>query len=1137
MSAVFSIGVTKLTAEAAESDERPLHSVIFKIFSNYALALSTILDFDFSSIELPEAPDVDTSAASALAGSVTGAVPTIEMPEFVTSIMEKMTAFTGAFEAATPELAVNCMVSVFLDGDYKTRYTYSAYYWMIQPALLLIFVTIFSAGLLVFQRWAFKQMDKWSAWASHIVESIKRKMLKVKEGGMQGLEDDEDDEEKEEEKVEEEEVAEGGDDYYRFFSIWRIDQDGFKQRENFQMRFQHFYEDMIPVWMVSIFFIWQQAMERFFFMVQCEDYNLSEWHTLNNFGDPTTRGGSTTTHTSFWPGYEDGVIDGWFDSAYQQRWTTDMDFPCGVGTQAVISSVGMAGLVFWIFGYVLLSWGILYNYKEFLAEAEILRKYGFLYLGYDIWFWECVKRLQAFCYGLISSVPMGDPKARLILFALLAGVNAVMHIYMEPYDDRKGGLLDKIESRSLLAIFVTMVLIQLIITFSLGTVETLVVGMVICIMNAMFLSYLGFFLFREFLFHKGHETMAQEREKKEEERMKALDERKAKAEAEAKAAAKRALMEKRRKADLKKKQARTGIAMEEPESPDAKPAEVEQDPNAMVRRGSTESITSDLVEPEADDKKQETQALVEKIKQMHPWKYMSRVVTRGARLRSRLALVETGPLNVKATVCPRTPPGYCRRLRYVLCGYEPDTPCCAFIATKLPSFLPCASRRKPASEIELYASASDTEFLYLMVLKYFEMLFTTHKWDNIDGELFQFCVRVLFAFCQRERFINDKDAFPPAEYPHYYEEPEDDPLGELMPRGFDGEEDEMVSLTELHTVPVYNIPDSKGIIAAQKAHFEVGTVETAMWGAKDIPDSKSFFGDELFRAFEKAKKMSGSETLQLLLQYQEDVRKRVKEQAEVIKRVLKEQEGEEGGVMTDVGWSHWKKKGQGKAAVSAAGADTFLPKEYERPVRADKSNLIKAITQAGAEEKLKEKVVTEEPKHVPLHSEQKIRDLQNWRDTRKKERGAESEAATLAVADLEEQLAVAQSGFPMPSARSTGWTGLQGALEPQTNAPPNSFVATIATHGPLGIEVEWSKPPKMYAVAPGSLAQRAGMRAGDLLLRVDDVDIIDWPADRIATLFGKRPLRMTMQHTTAALPDVNLRFEEEEDEDERELAV
>ena len=60
---------------------------------------------------------------------------------------------------------------------------------------------------------------------------------------------------------------------------------------------------------------------------------------------------------------------------------------------------------------------------------------------------------------------------------------------------------------------------------------------------------------------------------------------------------------------------------------------------------------------------------------------------------------------------------------------------------------------------------------------------------------------------------------------------------------------------------------------------------------------------------------------------QTSLRTQVKEEAEIIKRVLKEQEGEDGGVMTDVGWDHWKRKGH-KHAVSAAGSDTFLPKQY-----------------------------------------------------------------------------------------------------------------------------------------------------------------------------------------------------------------
>jgi hypothetical protein len=116
------------------------------------------------------------------------------------------------------------------------------------------------------------------------------------------------------------------------------------------------------------------------------------------------------------------------------------------------------------------------------------------------------------------------------------------------------------------------------------------------------------------------------------------------------------------------------------------------------------------------------------------------------------------------------------------------------------------------------------------------------------------------------------------------------------------------------------------------------------------------------------------------------------------------------------------------------------------------------------------------------------------------------------------------------------WTGALGLLDPPAAPlPANRYLATINDEGPLGIEVEWSRPPRMHAVLPGSLAQRAGVHSGDVLLRVDHVDILDWAPDRVATLFGRRPLKLMLErdeHANAA--DVALEFD---DEDERELEV
>merc|ERR1719428_2792800 len=62
--------VAKLVADAADSDERPLHSVIFKIGLNWFLAMNVITDFDLSAIEPPESA----------AGGLNVEVPKFQMP-------------------------------------------------------------------------------------------------------------------------------------------------------------------------------------------------------------------------------------------------------------------------------------------------------------------------------------------------------------------------------------------------------------------------------------------------------------------------------------------------------------------------------------------------------------------------------------------------------------------------------------------------------------------------------------------------------------------------------------------------------------------------------------------------------------------------------------------------------------------------------------------------------------------------------------------------------------------------------------------------------------------------------------------------------------------------------------------------
>ena len=60
-------------------------------------------------------------------------------------------------------------------------------------------------------------------------------------------------------------------------------------------------------------------------------------------------------------------------------------------------------------------------------------------------------------------------------------------------------------------------------------------------------------------------------------------------------------------------------------------------------------------------------------------------------------------------------------------------------------------------------------------------------------------------------------------------------------------------MVNYYTVTPCNVRSSQ---QAKYWIFLTFALHRSRWGQKDIPDSKSFIGDELFRAFEKAKKMS-----------------------------------------------------------------------------------------------------------------------------------------------------------------------------------------------------------------------------------------------------------------------------------------
>jgi hypothetical protein len=737
---------------------------------------------------------------------------------------------------------------------------------------------------------------------------------------------------------------------------------------------------------------------------------------------------------------------------------------------------------------------LLYSNRDTLQEPETLRKYGFLYLGYDVYYWECVKRLQAFAYGAINNAPLGDQRARLTLYALLAGGNAIMHILVSPYDDRKNGLLDTLETYSLCSIFITMVLLQLIVTFldSFTLAQQMTILGLIVFVNALFVWKALYYGMREFLFHQGHEKLMGDREARDEERAAAKAERE---EAQARAD------ERERKRELNQQrlarlqaQGKEGEVMRELEEEEAEEEEYIDSEYASEAE-------------KKNEKKGIIQVVGEFVSSLHPSAYMGRVVTRKAKMETRVVLVETGPRSVKTMFVARMPKG----IRVPLLGT---------VYAQAWGYVCC--NRQPRASRPLVVTEMNKQFITsTIILKYMDDIVKEHKWENLDGDLYQFAVRVLIAFVQRQRFLADTEKFPRVDpntgnplYDYFYEQPEDNETGEPVERAFDGDGDEVLGIKELMNVPTYKYD----FIQAQKYHFAVHRLEDATWGYKTIDDDISFISDELFRAYQDTNKMGKEETRSLFEEFQRALQEAVEADAAAMGQAVNDA-GEDAGAFGNPNWDLWEKKGK---ALDLSHPHTFLPSEYDRPQGSQSASkeptspLAKGLLdiartgKAAFDSSEVVENIAEEQQEAALNPiDITLQDLQKWRDTHEKRVAEMRMEAAIEAEEAQQASAVAVPGFE--------WTGLTGV--DAAPAPDGLVAVTVEARGPLGVEVEWAVPPRFVVVTPGSIAHRAGLRAGDELAQIDQADVRDWPGDRIAPLLGLRPLNLRVIRA-AQLADV-----------------
>lgn len=371
--------IAKFTADAADDESRPIHSVIIKILGNYFIAITPLGRFDFSKLNrYSRNPGMSTE---------------VNIPTWSRSFFRKLIAIKDIVPEIKVESSIMCIFP-----EAPRQHIVEASLWLISPLFKIIFLTIV-CGILISMRkhlWSiFMFIRGLRVKRDRTIKIVSRKIRRglthrrsstssfstrrsstasIVPESLYDIDVSSDESSINEAlpgRDEESAVSPLGEG--RQLGIWRTDYPiKAESRTRRAVRIlRGFLSDSTPVYLVAAFYSWQKVTEKMLLLLQC-----------NSFGD-TVRGE-----------YVDKL-----------RWMTDPDVICFDGhPHSALVSVAVLGLTTWTFGFVFLSMVLLFNNREVLMEDSCLRKYGFLYLGFEIrcWYWESVKRVQAFLYGLIT---------------------------------------------------------------------------------------------------------------------------------------------------------------------------------------------------------------------------------------------------------------------------------------------------------------------------------------------------------------------------------------------------------------------------------------------------------------------------------------------------------------------------------------------------------------------------------------------------------------------------------------------------------------------------------------------------------------------------------------------------------------
>ncbi|KAL8448882.1 hypothetical protein Emed_003452 [Eimeria media] len=348
---LFNIGMAYMNV-AAGFNRRSIHSIVIKIASNFITCMSVLFVVDYEQIQLP-------SWFHSLRSNVSEQISSSEKTHF---------------------MAVDCVLRDKLDLSYGDSFFYTMLFYAFLPIILPVVATLI---MFLFVREAKRYFRHSTQRKLGVLQqTIRFNLTSLTEQLRDKLEED------------------------RLFLMFRyIPLPG----ETVWRRLYKFFEDMIPIYVTVLFFIYTSTTRNMLSLLDC---------TAIEFGDE-------------------------YGSSYHL--TAAMSVKCEFSVQSEyfkFALLGFLGLLLWSIGIPLWAFLVLFVKRKNLNSKETRLKYGFLHNGFvrKYWYWETVVFARKFSILVISSVvllPTNDESAaRIMITSAIAIAFNILHLRCQPFDKR-----------------------------------------------------------------------------------------------------------------------------------------------------------------------------------------------------------------------------------------------------------------------------------------------------------------------------------------------------------------------------------------------------------------------------------------------------------------------------------------------------------------------------------------------------------------------------------------------------------------------------------------------------------------------------------------------------------------------------